>query len=125
MHVIRLREPWEIHSGTSDGQWIFRRKFHRPTGAEADSVCLHVTVSGVSELQVVLNGKSLSQLSRHLDDYQYLLSEHLQAFNLLELSVTGAAPESGSPRFGTSLVHSVEIKIASEKIAPLSVEHGN
>ncbi len=111
MHVIRLREPWEIRSGSTSGQWIFGRKFHRPTGSESDAIQLVITLSETRELSVELNGTCVDTQAGELDVVHLPVDKNLLAFNLLELQVTTSSELEFKPEFGKKLVLAVELHI--------------
>jgi|SRR4051812_3068876 hypothetical protein len=57
-HVIRLREPWERQS-LDDGTIRFTRRFHRPTGLNANSRVWLVVGDFHGDAEVSLNDRLL------------------------------------------------------------------
>ena len=119
MHVIRLREPWkrtraEQKDSDSARSLIYSRTFHRPTGAEQQSIRLRVALHASDDLQtpltVRLNGAELPVAERGQNELYFELTE-LLPFNQLELQMPYESDVESLPTFGTFGVHAVEMQI--------------
>jgi hypothetical protein len=78
MHVIRLREPWQVE--LQQGCCLFRRRFNCPTGLERGDVVRLVVDDLPPDAVVRLNGAALDQKESPWDIFQ-----HLQPSNLIEI----------------------------------------
>ena len=119
MHVIRLREPWkraraEREDSDSAGSLIYSRTFHRPTGAEQQSIRLRVALHASDDLQaplmVRLNGTELPVAELGQNELYFELTE-LRPFNQLELQMPFESDVEPLPSFGTFRIHAVEMQI--------------
>lgn len=112
MHTIRLRDPWEVRSGEDGRQWVFTRKFHRPTGVELQPVQLAITVAvGITPI-LRLNGATLAHDSVEQTLLVYPVTNLLLPFNVLELHVSQPTDtENAIPKFGSSLILAAEMRI--------------
>jgi hypothetical protein len=112
MHVIRLKEPWEVLAGLEPQVWIFSRKFHRPTGAEDCVISLVVELQEEDRLVARLNGNLITPQSQTANVIRFHIGRELLPFNNLELQVTTRHISSAEPSFGKSVIQSVELQIA-------------
>lgn len=106
VHTIRLAGPWELHTGSPSPQRVtlpcelppardsthLLRKFHRPSGLEADGEVRIMLRADQPSLSVQLNGELLSPLpdTQQPDTQQadaasltYDVTARLQSFNSL------------------------------------------
>ena len=110
MHIIRLRDPWEVRCVEGASEWIVTRKFHRPTGDEPQAVKLAITVEHGWELAAKLNDSELPADASNAGKRMFSLTDRLRPFNLLELTV--AKPEvTNPPKFGSSCILEAELQI--------------
>lgn len=93
-HVIRLREPWVLESGT-EGQLQLRRHFQSPPSLRAAN---HVwlAVAGLPHpARVALNGVLLPDVAPAENEFRHDIGSLLQAHNevVIELPADTGSPE--------------------------------
>ena len=131
MHRIRLREPWTANLNAELGAIVYARKFHKPTGVHEQPIFLqvvllpHVLEEPDIMLAILVNGLALSPQIQATENesHEALRFElkDLQAFNSLELRISGATGKTGPsgpifgataiPTFGSFVIESVELAI--------------
>ncbi len=123
MHVIRLRDPWTVTTDMTENACaiVYKRAFHRPTGAEQQSIQLRIALwpgSNSAEpwsVAVSVNGIHVgveaSVASAGEEEVCFDLIE-LQPFNRLELRIVCSLNAALIiPPFGTFAVRAVELRI--------------
>ena len=109
MHVIRLRAPWTATA--NDRGIVYSRTFHRPTGAEQQSIQLRIeTRVDADAISLRLNSTELP-VARSGEGELYFDLRELRPFNQLEIQLTCSQQVDPAPAFGTFLIQSVELQI--------------
>ncbi|MHB0955093.1 MAG: hypothetical protein ACYC0X_01810 [Pirellulaceae bacterium] len=88
MHVIRLREPWQV-SREADHRVVLRRRFHCPTGLESGDRVLLVVEGLIGERSVTLNGNHLAMESDTAGTLRAEIHAQLIGLNEIVLELTG------------------------------------
>lgn len=97
MHVIRLREPWQLKRGGGAACW--ERQFHRPSGLEpSQRVRLELRLKAGATITASLNDQPLQLEQTDTDVFTARVELLMQPFNRLEVTVssdsTSAAPRA-------------------------------
>lgn len=88
MHVIRLRDPWQLSRGGGDIA-CWERQFHRPSGLEpSQPVRLELRLKAGATIAAVLNDQPLQLERTDTNLFTASVESLLQPFNRLEVTVS-------------------------------------
>ena len=103
MHLIRLRDPWEIEA--ADGSVRYQRWFNLPTGLAGATVRIAIDQLDPAT-SVLLNDEPLPALAGS----RWTITDRLQPRNRIVIEITGDAPPASRP-FG-------EVRLEIEAAGP-------
>jgi len=94
MHVIRLRDPWEVE--TIQGVVRYRRWFNKPTGIDAGTIVQLVIDDLDPTARVELNDEPLAVLSPD-NPQSWPITEQLCSRNAVTIDIDGAGETAQRP----------------------------
>jgi hypothetical protein len=95
MHVIHLREPWQLERPATGDVACYRRAFHTPTGLDGGEQVWLVVEPAVGRAIVKLNGQPLGEV-QHGFVGRFDVTSLLDDRNALEIDVESGATTGGS-----------------------------
>lgn len=109
--TVKMPCDWQSLFGLSAGCATFSRRFHRPSNLESHERVLIVLTGVAGEGTISLNGERLALIPANVSAVDTDVTDHLQAFNLLELFLC-FTPSADLPTRG-GLFDAVTLEIRS------------
>jgi hypothetical protein len=109
--TVKMPCDWQSVFGLAGGCAAFSRRFHRPSNLESHERVFIVLTGVAGEGTISLNGERLAPIPANVSAVETDVTNHLQAFNLLELFLC-FSPSADLPTRG-GLYEAVTLEIRS------------